>query len=76
VAWLKPDACAVLAVLGSEPVHVDDVVEACRLDGARVLELLTTLELAGLAERMPGGVFVSLQRADFSRQPPQPRRTA
>jgi DNA processing protein len=71
-----PDACAVLAVLGSEPVHVDDVVDACRLDGARVLELLTTLELAGLAERMPGGLFVSLQRADFSRQPPQPRRTA
>jgi DNA processing protein len=49
------DAAAVLAVLEVQPSHLDRVVEACRLDGARVLELLTALELAGRVERSAGG---------------------
>jgi len=55
------DAAAVLAVLEAQPSHVDRIVEGCRLDGARVLELLTALELAGLVERSAGGF--ALRRA-------------
>jgi DNA processing protein len=70
------DARAVLAALESEPANLDDLVETCRLDGARVLELLTTLELAGLAERTAGGLFASSQRAVFTREAPRRGRTA
>jgi predicted Rossmann fold nucleotide-binding protein DprA/Smf involved in DNA uptake len=42
---------------------LDRVVEACGLDGARVLELLTALELAGLAERSAGGFSKHLPQA-------------
>lgn len=62
-----PDAAAVLAVLEARPSHVDRVVESCRLDGARVLELLTALELAGLVERTAGGFALSRGRRDGGR---------
>ena len=51
------DAARVLAVLETEPADVDAIAEAAALDGARVLELLTALELAGLAERAPGATY-------------------
>ncbi len=53
-----PDIARVLAALDSTPAHPDELVAGCRLDGARILELLTALELDGLAERCPGGRFV------------------
>jgi DNA processing protein len=71
-----PDAERILSVLESEPAHFDDLVEACRLDGPRVLELLTTLELAGLAERSAGGLFALAKGAVFTRERPRPQRTA
>jgi DNA processing protein len=69
-----PDANRVLAALESEPAHVDELSESSGLDGARVLELLTTLELAGLVERSAGGLFAARQRVIFAREragPPQ-----
>jgi DNA processing protein len=53
-----PDSHAVAAALERVPSHVDQIIETCRLDGARVLELLTAFELEGLAQRLPGGMFV------------------
>jgi len=53
-----PDSLAVAASLERVPSHVDEIIETCRLDGARVLELLTAFELEGLAQRLPGGMFV------------------
>jgi DNA processing protein len=50
-----PDAARVLAQLDARPTALDRLVESCGLDGARVSELLTALELAGLAERSAGG---------------------
>lgn len=47
----------VLAVLDTEPRHVDDLAGACGLDEALVLEKLTALELDGLAQRLPGGTY-------------------
>ncbi len=53
-----PDMAAVLACLESEPRHIDTIIDTCALDGARVMELLTALELAGLAESRSGAAFV------------------
>jgi DNA processing protein len=64
-----PDARVVLAALEDEPTRVDELADTCGLDGARILELLTTLELAGLAERSPGGLYLRSQRAGFAREP-------
>ncbi|MEE8311404.1 MAG: DNA-processing protein DprA [Candidatus Binatia bacterium] len=48
---------AVVAALDPSGSHLDDVAEAVGLDGARVMELLTSLELGGFVERLPGGRF-------------------
>ena len=53
----RGDAGLVLRTLESSPKHVDAIVEETRLDGARVLELLTGLELEGLAERTSSGGY-------------------
>jgi DNA processing protein len=50
-----PEAARVMQALESEAAHLDTLVDSCGLDGARVLELLTALELAGLADRTAGG---------------------
>jgi len=43
--------------LDREGVPIDLVVEATGIAGGRVLELLTELELDGIIERLPGGMF-------------------
>ena len=48
---------AVVAALDPSGSHLDDVAEAVGLDGARIMELLTSLELGGFVERLPGGRF-------------------
>jgi len=55
--FADPDAARVLAALELEGVHPDDLAIAVGLDGARIMELLTALELDGLAQRLPGGTF-------------------
>ncbi len=58
------DTRLILRALESAPRSVDSLVEATRLDGARVLELLTGLELEGLAERTASGAYVAVE-TDF-----------
>ena len=52
------DVEAILRALDHGPCHVDEVVETARLDGTRVMELLTALELEGRVERGVGATFV------------------
>jgi DNA processing protein len=52
-----PQAARILGLLDDAPTHPDELVATCGLDGARILELLTALELEGLAERCSGGRF-------------------
>jgi predicted Rossmann fold nucleotide-binding protein DprA/Smf involved in DNA uptake len=44
--------------LDDDPTSVDELVSATRLDETVILEKLTSLELDGLAERLPGGAYV------------------
>ena len=67
VSVSDPDVARVFATLESSPMHVDSIAQACGLDGARVLELLTTLELDGLAERAAGAMYSLSARAAFAR---------
>lgn len=52
---------ALLAALGHDPVGADALAARAGLDAAGVLGQLLHLELAGLVERLPGGLF---QRID------------
>jgi DNA processing protein len=70
-----PDAQRVFDALDQEPMHLDHLADACGLDGTRILELLTTLELAGLAERSAGGLFARAQGHIFQSERAVPRRT-
>ncbi len=54
---LTGEAKQVAARLDREGVPIDVVVESTGIAGGRVLELLTELELDGIAERLPGGMF-------------------
>jgi DNA processing protein len=56
-AGVTGDAAVVLGALETVPVHVDRIIEETRLQGARVLEVLTALELDGLAEHLEGGMY-------------------
>jgi len=51
------EATRLMAVLERGPMGIDALLEATSLDGARVLALLTALELAGLVERRGAGAF-------------------
>jgi DNA processing protein len=53
---------AIFHALDIEPSTVDDLVAATGLDESVVLEKLTTLELDGLAERLPEGAYVRRPR--------------
>lgn len=53
---------AVFHALDFEPGSLDDLVAATGLDESVILEKLTTLELDGLVERLPGGAYVRCTR--------------
>jgi len=56
--WLDDaEASCLLAALQCGPLGLDALLEATALDGARVLALLTALELAGLVERHAAGAY-------------------
>lgn len=65
-------SAAVVAALDPSGSHVDDVAETVGLDGARIMELLTALELGGFVERLPGGRFAP-SAAVFERGAPRTR---
>jgi len=58
-----PPADDLLAQLGYEPVHLDDLGARTGLDTARLQARLLELELQGLVARMPGGWFQRLGQA-------------
>lgn len=45
-------------LLGSDPVHIDDLARSAGLDPAHAAGLLLSLELKGMASQMPGKYFV------------------
>jgi len=47
----------VFDLLGAEPLHVDAIAERTRLDAGTLLAALSSLELKGLAEQLPGKHF-------------------
>ncbi|RMF18629.1 MAG: DNA-protecting protein DprA [Deltaproteobacteria bacterium] len=51
------EAARVAAELDREGRSVDALIEATGISGGRMLELLTELEIGGVAERLPGGLF-------------------
>ncbi len=52
------EEAAVLAVLGSEPLPLDDLTEAAGLDAATVLSTLTLMELKGRVRNLGNNAFV------------------
>ena len=46
-----------LTALGHDPADADQLAQRVAQDAAQVLSQLLTLELAGLVERLPGGMF-------------------
>jgi DNA processing protein len=62
------ETAAILRSLDDEPTSVDELVAATRLDETVILEKLTSLELDGLAERLPGGTYVRCCLASEARE--------
>jgi DNA processing protein len=59
-----PEQQALLSALGHDPVDLDSLAQRAGLDAAGVIAQLLTLELAGLVERLPGGLFQRNQQGD------------
>ena len=59
----EPQSAAIYAELSDDPLAVDELARRCRLDEIVIMEKLTSLELDGLAERLPGGTYVRTFRA-------------
>lgn len=57
---LTPDEERLYALLGTDPEAVDDLILETSLPAARVAAALMTLELKGLARRLPGNAYVRL----------------
>ncbi|MFT4571612.1 MAG: DNA processing protein [Hyphomicrobiaceae bacterium] len=56
---MDADQAALLACLGPDPRTVDQLSLLCSLDGAKVMTLLTSLELAGLVSASHTGGYVT-----------------
>ena len=62
LAWEEPGPpetgpqtrATVLALLGPEPTHVDDLIRRCQLSASNVMAALLVLELDGVVETLPG----------------------
>jgi DNA processing protein len=55
-----PVADRVLTALGFDPVSADTLADRCKLDIASLNAQLLTLEMAGLLEMLPGGLYKRL----------------
>jgi DNA processing protein len=53
-----PPEDPLLACLGSDPLRLDELVQAARLPASEVMSRLTLLELQGLVRELPGKCFV------------------
>ncbi len=55
---VAPPEDPLLAFLGSDPMRLDELVQAAKLPASEVLSRLTILELQGLVRELPGKCFV------------------
>src|SRR5690606_41815352 len=54
---LTPAASRVWRALGPEPVHADELADACGVGAGALLSTLLELELAGHVRQAPGGRY-------------------
>ena len=57
---LSSDEQAVMTLLNTEPMHIDDIAEKCAVNTSLMLGTLLGLELRSLIRQLPGKMFVSL----------------
>ena len=57
-AATDPEEACVMALLGDDPLHIDQLFRETRIAPSRVLGILTKMELKGLVEQLPGKFFV------------------
>ncbi len=57
-ASISFEADTVLNVLGSSPIHIDDIVRKTQLDFATVFSAITELELMGMITSQPGKFYI------------------
>ncbi len=55
-----PDEERLLAELGTEPLHVDEVGRRCQLAPATLSSTLALLELKGLVRQVSGMAYIKL----------------
>lgn len=55
---LNPQEQEILSLIGTSPVHVDNVLRTTQLDMSRVLSTLTVLEMKHFIRRLPGSMLV------------------
>lgn len=53
----NPEEEEILALLGSNELHVDEIVQQSQFDTAKVSSLLTTMEMKGLVRHLGGGIY-------------------
>lgn len=56
------DAGRLLALLGAEPVHIEQLIERSGVGSGRTAALLLTLELGGWVRQLPGQMYVQVRR--------------
>lgn len=74
---LGGDEARVLAALETSAMGVENLVEAVALDGARIMALLTSLELAGLVEKGHHGRYRAASSGGsnpWTSRPPPPQK--
>lgn len=54
---LTPEQLKIVAAMGREPVHIDDLIDATAMDAATVLAELTMLQIDGVVNQEPGKRF-------------------
>jgi DNA processing protein len=60
---LSEDEAAVLALLDPSPRHIDELTRAIGWPVARLMSILSALELRGLVQQLPGMHFVVCERS-------------
>lgn len=52
---LEPQERQILNLVGADPIHVDEILNAAGIEASRVLATLTVLEMKRFVRRLPGG---------------------
>ncbi|MCL5277188.1 MAG: DNA-protecting protein DprA, partial [Deltaproteobacteria bacterium] len=60
-AELPPEHADVLSALSSGPVDLDTLISRLKFDTAKVMSILTEMELSGIVKQLPGKRFVRME---------------